>query len=158
MSPRPLLLLALFPWLDLAEAAVVHNGNPPGLHEGLNRPAVELQGRIQGFKVVGRHGRTSKVSLSRTVGLDEPLQLPAGDWTELVLELEGPLTLRVAGSGAVQLWVEHLSVLLEEPGGGPVRLDWTLPDGAISALQAGLVPTGLVGLLEDGALAVEVGP
>ena len=158
MSPRPLLLLALFPWLDLAEAAVAHTGNPPGLHEGLNRPAVELQGRIQGFKVVGRHGRTSKVSLSRTVGLDEPLQLPAGDWTELVLELEGPLTLRVAGSGTVQLWVEHLSVLLEEPGGGPVRLDWTLPDGAISALQAGLVPVGLVGLLEDGALAVEEEP
>lgn len=164
MSPRLPLLLALLALSRLAGAAYSHVGNPPGLRaEGFyghvgNPPGV--RGWVSGYKLVGRHGRSVHVQLPKPAPLTAPLALPPGSWADLVLELDGPLTVVVDGGPPVSVQVDQLTVPVEDPsslegpGGGAVRFSWSLPEGVISALQVGLVPADLSGRLEDGALAV----
>lgn len=64
------------------------------------------------------------------------------------------MTLSVDDGGPVPVALTELTVVLEDPDAQEVHLEWSLPEGATAALRSGVVPTGLVLALEDGALAV----
>ena len=146
------LLAALVAPLSVS-ARVTSGGNPPGIRTDIERPQVEVRGWITGFKLTGRHGRTVEVKLPRPMELGERLALPVGPWSELTLRLSGPLQVQVSDAAPVKLWLESLEIPLEDPDATEVRLSWSLPEGAESALQAGLTPEGLGDLLQDGVLA-----
>ena len=143
-----LLFVAGLPWS--ASAGIWEGGNPEGgdIRGALKDLRVKMSGKINGFKLTGRHGRTVEVRLPRPQALDAPLVLPPGDWAEITLILEGPVTVRSALS-VVQLDLESLTVALEDPEARVVQLDWTLP-----ADPYDLDDDQLIVALEDGALAL----
>ncbi len=140
-----LVLLPLFS--SSAEAGWVEWGNPEDLRE--SAPEIQVAGRITGFKVTGKHGKSVVVTLPRAQGLDQPIPLPEGSWHEITLTLDGPVTVRTE-EGAIKLQVDSITVALEDPDAAQVHLDWTLPADDTS-LRAS--PTRLLQALEDGALA-----
>lgn len=154
MSPRLPSIVALALLMGVANAGYWEYGNPPGLHPREDRQALSLRGQVSGLKLSGRHGRTATVTLARPYSLDEALPLPAGHWDELTLVLEGPVTVALGSGPPHLLNARTLTVVLEDPDAASVVLDWSLPEGAWSALKAGVEVTGLPALLEDGALAL----
>ena len=150
---RALSLLAILAAPLAVQARIWSGGNPPGIHGDIERPQVEVRGWITGFKLTGRHGRSVEVKLPRPLELGERLELPTGPWSELTLRLSGPVEVQVSDAAPVKLWLESLVIPLEDPDATEVRLSWSLPEGAESALLAGLTPDGLADLLQDGALA-----
>ncbi len=155
MSRRwaPLLLLAALS--GAARAWIWEDGNPYGLM-GKIPVRLSVQGRFASYVLSGRHGRHLEVRLPRPARLDEPLALPAGDWADLTLVLDGPVTVATPGGSAVRLEVPALTVALDDPEAREIHLEWTLPEGALSALMAGVAPRGLAQALEDGGLAVSL--
>lgn len=150
MSYRSLLLalLSLVGLPGIASAGVAGWGNPDDLHGSLKDLQVRLSGKISGFKVTNKHGRTVEVRLPRLQSLDAPITLPAGEWAELTLVLDGPVTVR-AGAAEVVLEVDALTVPLADPDAHRIHLDWTLP-----ADRRALSTDALVTALQDGGLAV----
>ena len=130
-----------------AEAGWVEWGNPEDLRGALR--GISLSGRLTGFKVTGKHGKTEVVHLARAQGLDKAIPLPEGSWDEITLTLDGPVTVRTE-EGALKLQVDSITVALEDPDAAQVHLDWTLPVDW-TALRAS--PQHLLQALEDGALA-----
>ena len=153
MTLRLPLLLALGA-LSTAAHGVLINGNPYDLRGPVARGVLSVKGWTSAFKLTGRHGRSATVHLPRPYALDEALPLPAGDWAELTLILDGPVTVAVPGAPAQRLDLDTLTVPLDDPGAARVHLDWSLPEGLVSALLAGTAPQGLDRALEDGALAI----
>lgn len=150
---KPLRILALLFIAGLswsASAGVWEGGNPEGgdIRGALKDLRVKMSGKISGFKLTGRHGRTVEVHLPRPQALDAPLVLPPGDWAEITLLLDGPVTVRSAHS-LVQLEVETLTVVLEDTEARKVQLDWTVP-----ADPYDLDDDQLIVALEDGGLAI----
>lgn len=150
----PLLLLAALS--GAAQAWVWEDGNPNGVR-GQIPARLSVQGRFTSYWLSGRHGRHVEVRLPRPARLDEPLALPAGDWADLTLVLDGPVTVATPGGPAVRLEVPALTVAIDDPEARNIHLEWTLPEGALSALGAGLTPVGLAEALQDGGLAVNLG-
>ncbi len=150
--PHILALLLLSGLPSTASAGWWETGNPGGdeLRGTLKGLGLHLSGKITGFKVTGKHGRTSTVYLASPQGLDAPLDLPSGDWAEITVLLDGPVTVRSGGT-SVRLEVDSLTVPLADPDATQVTLDWTLPDGldlrTVSAER-------LLHALEDGGLAI----
>ena len=145
-----LLLLSGLP--STASAGWWETGNPGGdeLRGTFKGLGLHLSGNITGFKVTDQHGRTSTVVLASPQGLSAPLDLPSGEWTEITVLLDGPVTVRSAGQ-AHQLKVDSLTVPLADPGASQVHLDWTLPEDL--NLQTTSAER-LCQALEDGGLAV----
>ena len=147
-----LALLVLSAMPGSASAGWVETGNPGGdeLRGTLKGLGLHLSGKINGFKVTGKHGRTSTVYLASPQGLSAPLDLPAGEWAEITLLLDGPVTVGNGGRHR-QLWVDSLTVPLADPDATQITLDWTLPEGldlrTVSAER-------LLHALEDGGLAI----
>ena len=149
---RPSALLALLVLSGLPGAAIAgwwEGGNPPDLRGTHGLQSLQVSGKVTGYKLKANHGRTVAVTLATPQGLDQPLTLPAGDWAELTLILDGPVTL-VQGGVVVQLSVDTLTVVLDDPSARKVHLDWTLPQ-PLSRLAAD--PDALIPALEDGGLA-----
>ena len=141
-------LLLLSAWSGSASADWWETDNPPDVRGGYKLQDLRLQGKISGFKVKSTHGRTVTVTLPRSGGLDQPIALPKGEWAEITLILDGPLTLS-AGGVTQTLQVHTLTVPLEDPEATQVHLDWTLPEGLGLDGDA----AALISALEDGALA-----
>lgn len=154
MTLRLPVLLALGALSTAAHSGIIINGNPESLRGTVARGALQVKGWTSMVKLTGRHGRSVAVRLPRPYALDEALPLPAGDWAELTLILDGPVTVALPGAPAQAVDLDTLTVPLDEPGAVEIHLDWTLPEGLLSALQAGVAPQGLAHALEDGALAV----
>ena len=158
MASRLPLLIAIGALTGLARAGIWENGNPPGLHGRQTLPGVQVKGWFSSFKLTGRHGRTVVVNLDRAHALTESLDLPPGDWADLTLFLDGPATLSASGASAVRLDLSELTVALDDPEATSIKLEWTLPEGLLSALQAGVDPSlltaDLIAALQDGAGAV----
>ena len=131
----------------VASAGFTEWGNPEDLRE--SAPEVQVAGRITGFKVTGKHGKTEVVHLPRAQGLDKAIPLPEGSWDEITLTLDGPVTVR-APDGVIKLQVDSLTIVLEDPDATEVHLDWTLPADDTSLWGT---PARLLQALEDGALA-----
>lgn len=146
-----LALLVLSAMPGSASAGWVETGNPGGseLRGTFKGLGLHLSGKINGFKVTGKHGRTAVVELDSPQGLGAPLDLPEGEWAEITLLLDGPITVR-SGGVSVRLEVETLTVPLSDPDAAQVTLDWSLPDDldlrTVSAER-------LRCALEDGGLA-----
>ena len=147
-------VLVLLLWSVLSGVATAgwwETGNPggTGLHGRFGDFQVGLKGRLTGFKVTGKHGKTEVVHLPRAQGLDQAISLPEGSWDEITLFLDGPVTVR-ASDGVIKLQVDSITVALEDPDAAQVHLDWTLPADDTSLRGS---PTRLLQALEDGALA-----
>lgn len=147
--PSALLLLALFG--GVAHAWYAESGNPNGV---IQRPRIQVNGQLSSFKLTDRHGRVTPVNLQRSLDLGAAIPLPPGDWVELTLVLDGPATVALAGARPAPLSASELTVVIQDPDASRVILDWTLPEGALQALQAGVTPRDLPQLLNDGALAM----
>lgn len=145
---RRLIIVTLLSLIGLTGTGFIEWGNPEDVRGGLKGLQVRLSGKISGFKVTNKHGRSVEVRLPRLQSLDAPITLPAGAWAELTLVLDGPVTVR-SGTAAVVLEVDALTVPLEDPDARQVHLDWTLPD-EVGALSQG----ALIAALQDGGLAV----
>ncbi len=114
-------------------------GDKPGLH-----PI-----RLKGVQLVPRHGRPVDLPLPRPLLLDDGLLIPAGDWAELRLTLDGPLVLSW-GDEERRLSVQELWIPLEDPASdAPRRLWLDLPP-----LDGSLSDDALLRQIEDGALLV----
>lgn len=137
---------------SIADAGIIINGNPHTLHGQVGAMNVVVKGWVTGVKLTGRHGRTVAVAYPRALPLDGALPIPAGDWADLTVELEGPVTVSVDG-GRVTVHVSSLTVALDEPDAAEVHLEWSLPEGLLSAISAGVSPTALETALEDGGIA-----
>ena len=137
-----LLLVSAVP--TSASAGWTEVGNPGGSLKGIG-----LSGKLTGFKVTGKHGKTEVVHLPRAQGLDQAIPLPECSWHEITLTLDGPVTVR-AEEGVLKLQVDSITVALEDPDAAQVHLDWTLPADDTSLRGS---PTRLLQALEDGALA-----
>ncbi len=153
MTHRLPVLIALCALLaSIANAGIIIAGNPHTLHGQVGAMNVVVKGWVTGVKLTGRHGRTVTVVFPRALPLDGALPIPSGDWADLTLELAGPVTVSVEGRG-VNLDVPSLTVALDEPDASQVHLEWSLPEGLLSAISAGMSPTALASALEDGGLA-----
>ena len=154
MARRLPLLILLGALSGVAHAWYWESGNPGG--SPLRQPQLSFQvkGQVSSFKLTGRHGRQQVVRLPRPYDLQEALPLPAGDWVELTLVPRGPVRVEVAGGPPLALHVPELTVVLDDPAAREVHLEWSLPEGAWRALQAGMEVAGLPDLLQDGAVAV----
>ena len=152
MCHRSFLLALLFltGMPGVASAGFTEWGNPEDLRGTFN--GIRLSGRLTGFKVTGKHGKSEVVALPRGTDLSRPLMLPEGTWHEITLLFDGPVTVRGLDD-ALTLQVDSLTVVLDDPDASRVHLDWTLPDDW-SALSAS--PDRLLQALEDGALALPV--
>ena len=145
------LLLALGALPGLAGAVIVETGNPPGLRDRQTLSGVTVKGWFSSYKLTGRHGRTVEVRLPRPQGLHEALALPAGDWTDLTLVLDGPVQVSVMGAPTVDVPLTELTVALHDPEAVEIHLEWSLSEGMISALRAGVEVHTLGQALQDGA-------
>ena len=158
MASRVPLLIAIGALTGLAQAGIWENGNPPGLHGRQTVVGVQVKGWFSSFKLTGRHGRTVVVHLDRAQALTAPLDLPSGDWADLTLFLDGPVTVSAPDASPIRLDLTELSVPLDDPHATTIKLEWTLPDGLLAALHAGVDPaalaTPLAAALQDGGLAV----
>ena len=158
MASRLPLLIAIGALTGLAQARVWEDGNPPGFTGRQTLPGVQVKGWFSSFKLTGRHGRTVVVHLDRAHALTDSLDLPPGDWADLTLILDGPATLSAPGASAVRLDLTELTVPLDDPEATSIKLEWTLPEGLLSALQAGVDPSALLdtltNALQDGGMAV----
>lgn len=85
--------------------------------------------------------------------LDAPLALPPGDWTDLELGFDAPVQVTLGDDAPALVALPTLLVPLEDPEARVVTLDWSLPEGAAQALQAGVVPNALAQALDDGVWA-----
>lgn len=156
MSRRTLPRLALA-WmvllapLGLAQAGIWQDGNPPGLRGRQAIPGLTVKGSFSSYKLTGRHGRTVTVRLPRPQGLNEALALPAGEWTDLTLVLDGPVAVEVPGAPVVAVSLGELTVALHDPAAQEIHLEWSLPEGLLGALRAGGEMQGLGPALVDGA-------
>ena len=116
-----------------------------------------LTGAIRGYKLTSTHGRQVTVLLPRPAALDGTLALPAGDWAELTLLLDGPVTLELGGV-QVTLDLDALTVPLADPSASEIHLEWTLPEDLTARLERGERSETLshqLGLaLQDGGLAM----
>ena len=94
--------------------------------------------------------------LPRAAALDGTLRLPAGDWAELTLLLDGPVTLELGGA-QVTLDLDALTVPLADPGASEIHLEWTLPEDLTARLERGerseTLSDQLGFALQDGGLA-----
>ena len=148
---RPSVLLALLVLSGLPGAAFAgwwETGNPPDVHGLHSAQKFQISGKVNGIKLKATHGRSRVVTLPAPVDLDQALSLPAGEWAEVTLLLDGPLTVTVDGR-QVQLEVDSLTVVLEDPTARLVHLEWSLPDAPIRTWSA----DALIQALEDGAIA-----
>ena len=103
MSPRIPALLLLGALTGLAQAGIWQTGNPPGVIGRGALSGIRVQGWSTGIKLTGRHGRELVVRLPRPISLSEPIQLPEGDWADITLTLDGPVTVWVPGASPVEL-------------------------------------------------------
>lgn len=114
------------------------------------RPAVT--GSFRAYKLTSTHGRTLTVRLPRPAALNDALPLPAGEWAELTLILDGEVIV-----DGVDLALETLTVPLADPEAHEVHLEWSLPAELSERLHAGeRTPALLEQLgvaLADGGLA-----
>lgn len=149
MNKRTLILalLAVAASGGAASAGVTEWGNPGGDELRGKLAGVRVAGKITGFKVTSKHGRSVEVRLPHPASLEAPLTLPAGEWAEITLTLAGTVTAR-SGATALVLEVDSLTVPLEDPDSRQVQLGWTLPadPGTLSA-------EALILALQDGGLA-----
>lgn len=151
MPPRLLLLFVLLS--GAAHAGWIGLGDPDTLRPTRQSQSFQLSGAIRGFKLTDRHGREVHVPLPRPLPLDAPLSLPAGDWADITLTLDGPVTLRGSGGAEAQLPLESLTASLEDPDARLIRLEWTLPEALLDQLRDGRAPeAALTVALQDGAL------
>jgi len=138
----------------VALAGVVIQGGGPKLatvHAAGLRSAA-LHGHVRSLVWTDRTGRTRRETVPVDLNLDSAATLlpPPGEWTDLTLVLDGPVTLTgttLAGaptrlSADLGAW----TVPLEAPGSAPLILDLALPAGLSS-------PADLAVALQDGALA-----
>ena len=152
MAYRSLLVALLFGvgLPGVATARYTEWGNPGGDEFRGKLEGVRLAGKITGFKLTNKHGRTVMVRLPHPQSLETPISLPEGEWAEITLLLAGPVTVS-SGATSVVLKVDSLTVPLEDPEAGEIHLDWTLS----SDLEAmNFDPDRLILALEDGGLAV----
>lgn len=149
MSHRTFLLaLALLTGLPgTASAGWWEDGNPGGTIRLSKLQDLQVSGKLTGYKLKGTHGRTVEVRLPRAQGLEQAIALPAGAWDEITLIVDGPLTVRSA-QGKVQLEVDSLTVVLDDPEARQIHLEWSLPEGAL-----GQGADALRRALEDGGVA-----
>ena len=148
---RLLPLLALLSFIGLPRAASAgwwETGNPTDLHGFHGAQRIQISGKITGFKLTSTHGRALVVTLPAPHDLDRPLALPPGEWAELTLYPDAPVTVTVNGD-PMKLEVDSLTVVLEDPTARLIHLEWSLPDAPIRTWSA----DALVQALEDGALA-----
>lgn len=153
MASRLIPLFALSLCCGLAQAGIIINGNPPGLHTHQAVSAVQVRGWVTRLKLTDRHGRSVVVPLPRPYALDEALPLPPGDWADLTLLLDGPAWVGTPGVQPVRLDLPSLTVPLDDPQATAVTLDWTLPEGALTALRRGTAVPSLAEAVEEGGLA-----
>ena len=115
-----------------------------------------LSGAVRGYKLTSTTGRHRTVHLPQPAALDGTFTLPAGEWAELTLLLDGPVTVAL-GAAEVDLDLDALTVPLADPGAASVRLEWTLPEPLADQLQRGGpsadLAEALARALEDGGLA-----
>lgn len=148
MSRRSILLALLFmAGFGTAVAGVIEVGNPGGAEFRGKLEGVRLAGKITGFKLTNKHGRTVMVRLPHPQSLETPISMPEGEWVEITLLLTGPVTV-YSGATTVVLEVDSLTVPLGDPEAHEIHLDWTLP-ADLSALSG----DALILALQDGGLA-----
>ena len=125
-----LLLLSGLP--STASAGFWEGGNPGGdeLRGTFKGLSLHLSGNITGFKVTDQHGRTSTVVLASPQGLSVPLDLPAGEWTEITVLLDGPVTVRSAGQSHQLNWTLPEDLNLQTTSAE--RLSQALEDGGLA--------------------------
>ncbi len=132
-------------------------GGRPGLiviadpDELAGLPGARLSGRVVAVGWTGRGRSLAPRPLAEAIDLDAlQITAPAGDWSDLVLVLDGPVTVLVSTedgrSRAAQVQLTTLTVALEDPDAtGVLRLSLpTLtgeesPDALRAALQDGLL-------------------
>ena len=154
MNERTLLLalLAVAASGGTASAGVTEWGNPGGDEFRGKLAGVRLAGKITGFKLTNKHGRTVQVRLPHPQSLETPISLPDGEWAEITLLLAGPVTV-YSGASTVILEVDSLTVPLADPDANEVHLDWTLPADLIALSPNGPSKAVLILALQDGGLA-----
>ena len=154
MAYRSLLIALLFGvgLPGISTAGVIEVGNPGGDELRGKLEGVRLAGKITGFKVTNKHGRTVQVRLPHPQSLETPISLPDGEWAEITLLLAGPVTV-YSGATSVVLAVDSLTVPLEDPGAHEIHLDWTLPADLSALSPNGLPKAALILALQDGGLA-----
>lgn len=154
---RPLLLLALVFTPVLAQAGGVGDwGTRPIRAQHTQRWSAQAQ--VSGVRWTTRTGRGTTVVLPRSVKPFEatPLVAPPGEWVELTLLLDGPMTL-VGSALDWTLEIPEFTVILDEPvlGGAAVQLSLNLPEAGFPTRvrPGGIDHDALVVAVEDGASA-----
>ena len=116
---------------------------------------IGLQVRVNGLGWVGPGHRRPSDRVPRTLGLGDALPVPDGDWSDLVLDLDGPVVVTVERPDGRVLTFEAdldtLTVPLDDPGARAVALSLDLPallpEGA--AARARIVADGIVAVADD---------
>lgn len=154
MSPRLLGLSACLLLATPALAGGVSASNPVTHLRAPIRPQFALLGRFKLLYLVRPDGQRVPVPLPRPQPLDAPLAIPAGDWVELVLVLDGPAWLNPAGGAPVALGLTELVVPIADPQEQARALVLDLPAGP---LGGGLAPGAPLDVhVADALLAVEL--
>ena len=153
--PRPA-LLALATLGALGLSAPGHGGiwgaDPDELRPLATRGqlrVIGLQVKVRGIDWTGPGHRRPGPAPAR-LGLGDALDAPAGDWTDLTLHTDGPVTVTVAREDGRVLTFEadvgDVTVPLDDPDARRFTLDLALPDPlpADPDARAALVRDGLV--------------
>lgn len=154
MTPRVALVLAL---ALLSITAQAGSWETSGDFRPRGSLMIQVSGQIHSILVINRHGRAVPVPVPPGTRLGDTLALPPGDWAEITLILDGPLTVTVDGAAPVSLDLETVTVPLEDPEADSVVLDWSLPDALLARLHAGApdpaVRAALTAAIRDGVIA-----
>lgn len=164
--PPPGLVRPATPWLIIVDGSphkLVDCLDLRGLQQGWRPSGVSFP--IKGARWISRDGKERRVRLGVDLATSPALTAPAGSWTDLILELDGPVVMKTEDGGVLSLTLGELTVALDTPaeGGDRVVVQLGLPAGLVSAVSA----SGSVGdahplageirqALTDGALGCQV--
>ncbi len=81
------------------------------------RPA-SAEIRIKGLRWVARDGKERRVPVGLDLAAGPPITAPPGEWTDLILELDGPLSVSTPEGAQLSLTVPEIGVVLDTPAAG----------------------------------------
>ena len=115
----------------------------------------QFSGRFKSLLLTHRDGHTRYVPLAAPLSLGQGLPVPAGDWVEVLVIFDGPVSLVSPDGHSTPLPLRALAVTIDEPDAAQDRtLDVDLPSDLASLGLDRLTPEALTAAIQDGVLAV----
>ncbi len=137
--PPPGLVRPATPWIIIVDGSphkLVDCADLRGLQQGWRPSGVSFL--VKGGRWVSRDGKERRVRLGVDLATGPALTAPAGSWTDLILELDGPVVMKTEDGGVLSLTLGELTVALDTPaeGGDRVVVQLGLPSDLVSAISA----------------------